>query len=308
MRAAYLITAYNDPLLLNGLAAVLGAAHRDLFIHIDAKSDVGQFDLPHLAHAHFLEDRVRVHWGNVSMLTAAMRLLEEAVGRGAYDYYVLLSGSDFPIKPVEAFERFLDLSGGRSFHTVRPALNWFEGRKRLRSHYRLEERTRWGVAMQRLRFLQTYLGPWGARTPPADFDVYYSGSTWFTVHRDVAHWMLDCWARPSLREYFSTVYCADEIFIPTVIANSPSPERHEHRSIRLLKWRGMANPKVLDMDDLADIRASDAFFARKFSSVLSRDLLAWLAREVHGTTIPGLNETAASEMDEARGIVVGHGS
>ena len=282
MRVAYLILAHDQPHLLDLLTTTLDPRRRDIFIHIDAKSDLRRFRIGSVPTAHVVTSECKVYWGHVSMLRACLSLLRAARRAHAYDYFVLLSGADFPTRSLDEFERFLEAADGRTFQPVRPALASFEGRKRLRSYYMLNTRTRVGVLAQKFLFLQSFLGAWGGRRPPRRFARYFLGSMWFTLHRDMADWLLRCWQDEEVRDYFQTVFCPEEMFIPTAVSNSPWPERHEDRSVRYIRWTGGANPKTLDLSDLDGIRRSGAFFARKMSLERSIPLLDLLAREVHG--------------------------
>jgi len=282
VRTAYLITAYNDPLFLDMLVAALEPHRRDVFIHLDAKSDEARFRLAHIEQAHMVPERRSVHWATRSFTDAIMHLLQTAMDAGPFDYFVLLSGSDFPIRPLAEFEALLGEADGRSFHTFKPALSRSEGRKRLRAHYVLKERTELNVALQKMLFLQSFLGRFGGRRPPKRFATYYMGPPWFTLHRKVAQWMLDCWADEELQDYFATVYCPEEIIIPTMIANSPWSEQCVQRYIRYVEWQRGAHPKILTLEDLPNIVKSERFFARKLTSEASRDLVDRISRHVHG--------------------------
>jgi hypothetical protein len=106
--------------------------------------------------------------------------------------------------------------------------------------------------------------------------------------------MLECWHKPHIQAFFDTVYCADEVFIPTVIANSPWPERRSDHNIRFIKWLGKANPKVIDLDDWQEIEASGAYFARKFSYTHSFDLVEKIGKDVHGLFAPRKENTVCT--------------
>lgn len=285
MRAAYLITAYNEPHLLDLLVATLEPERRDVFIHLDAKSASEPFRLPHIAQAQMVPRRHSVVWATRSFTDAIMELLKTAMATGRHDYFVLLSGSDYPVRPVAEFEDFLAKADGLSFQMSKPALTTSEGRKRLRSHYVIKNRTMINVALQKILFLQSFFGSYGGRRPPSTFPTYYMGPPWFTVHRDVAQWMLDCWDDEEIRDYFSTVYCAEEIIIPTMIANSPWHERCVRQRTRFIQWQGTARPKSLTLEDLANIKNSGHFFARKMTTEVSLPLLERIGRDVHGIRV-----------------------
>ena len=99
-KIAYLILAHNDPSQLGRLCQALNDDYSDLFIHIDLNQDVQEFKDQVLAdNVKFLRSRVHVNWGGISMIDAQNLLIEEALkSRQQYMYFVLLSGSCYPLK------------------------------------------------------------------------------------------------------------------------------------------------------------------------------------------------------------------
>ncbi len=315
MRVAYLFIAYNDPQMLELSIAAIDPLRRDIFVHVDKKSDIRAFQLPLTQRATMLTDRRSVHWADVSMLRAIFDLLETAMQTDDYDYFKLMSNADFPVRRIDQFENFLTSSGGRTFYKVRPVMKDFQGRKRLYSHYRMKQRTSMRLLLQRILFLQMFLGPWLVRQPPAGLE-YYTGQTWFTIDRKTASWMLDFWHQEvGFQKYFESVYVPEEIVLPTLAVAGAGPERHEQRQLHYIDWSkaksdrslaglrngrlfGTGRPAVLELADLPKIQASDTFFARKFSSTHSLELLRTIGRDVHGLDVDAI--LAATSETEAR--------
>ena len=297
MRVAYLIAAHNDPAMLELSLRTLDPYRRAVFVHIDAKSDIEPFRRPGTRGAHFTTQRFRVYWGNDTVLQTMLHLLRTALAEGQFDYFKMLSNADFPVQPVDAFEAFLQDAAPASFQCCRPALEGYEGNKRLGAYYVLNKRDPLPLAVQRFLF-SLALVPTLRRRPPPALD-YLLGSSWFTIHRDVAEWAVEYWdSHPEFRKYFSSIYIPDEIVLPTLTANTPGvvvDERNiiysdfgERRGKRgwqdLLRGNifGTGHPAVLDLEDLPAIRESGAFFARKMSSTASAGLLRRICEDVHG--------------------------
>ena len=67
-----------------------------LFIHIDAKSTISQYIFSEYKDV-FVMKKHKIYWGSYDMIVATLDLFKWAYSYGC-DYYMLISGSDFPIK------------------------------------------------------------------------------------------------------------------------------------------------------------------------------------------------------------------
>ena len=123
---AYLILAHCRPRQLRTLISLLDDPRNDIYIHIDRKAPFGAKALEGCcvhSRVHFIEPRISVHWGGVSVMRAELALLKAAVP-GHYAFYHLLSGQDLPIKSQKEMFAFFDARPDREF------LNYWE----LKSH------------------------------------------------------------------------------------------------------------------------------------------------------------------------------
>lgn len=97
----YLILAHNDIENLKRLIDRLNY-NADFLIHIDKKTNINDFRSAFLLfdNVHFLDEtqRVKIYWGGYSIVQAELNLVEEALKDDEHIKYILLSGSDYPIK------------------------------------------------------------------------------------------------------------------------------------------------------------------------------------------------------------------
>jgi len=107
-KIAFLILAHDDPVQLSRLCRALGHDD-DIFVHLDGRCSLSFFDSQRFdSNVRFLQRRVPVYWGDFSVVEATLMLLEEAMkSETEYLQLVLLSGSCYPIKPVEKLRQFL---------------------------------------------------------------------------------------------------------------------------------------------------------------------------------------------------------
>src|SRR5262245_42315963 len=111
MRIAYLITAHDQPDHLHRMVKVLDCDGASFYIHIDNKVKLSTFrpEVLEKENVRFLKRRVDIQWMGFSMVESFLMLMQEA-SRRRFDYCVLLSGSDYPIKSNSFINKFFDTS------------------------------------------------------------------------------------------------------------------------------------------------------------------------------------------------------
>lgn len=265
MKHAYLIMAHGEWELLRRLVACLDDARNDIFIHIDAKAGPLPIVAARNAGLFYTQRRVDVRWGDVSVVEAEYVLFREAVARGPYAYYHLMSGADLPLKSQDYIHSFFDANAGKEFigytltsvtpEVVRKAMRWhlfprsFKRRSALRAGF--------------LR-LQETLGIY--RNRGVDFK---KGTQWCSVTDAMARLFLDneAWAMKT----FTHTFCSDEMVMHTLCWHSPlkdnifSLESDGAGCMRAIGWRNscLYDWTAADYDTLV---SSPALFARKFNS------------------------------------------
>lgn len=281
MRTAVLILAHDQPDHLARLVQALKADRIDIFIHIDASVDIATFkqSLSPRHNLHFLTDAQRVHveWAGFSMVQATLHLLYVSyLDHIPFDRFCLLSGSDFPVKPLNSIMHIFETD--KEFLNVSRCLDGTEDTSHQDNvSYAYDEIT-------------------GARTP-RDIEhhlPFYQGSQWWALTRPCIEWILDF-----LRDYqdytafHKLTRCPDEIFFQSIVMNSrfrtritqdmPSnTQATRHPCLygcHYIDWHpkeGGNIPKVLDESDEGEIIKSGALFARKIRTNASGKLIQLL--------------------------------
>ena len=95
------------------------------------------------------------------------------------------------------------------------------------------------------------------------------GAQWCSLTQDFVAYLIE--QEDFVKTLFSHTFCPDEMFIQTVIFNSPffkkikTAETEYEGNMRFIKWEhGELIP--IDEEDYPKLRDSDRWFARKFSS------------------------------------------
>ncbi len=287
MKVAYLITAYAEFGHLGRLVGALDAPGVSFFIHIDAKSTVPEGFTKRLeGHGNVVfAPRRKVWWGGWSHTAAILSLMDLAAG-GDYDYCVILSGADYPVRSNRVI--FETLAGGGEFINAatgfrpgkpesRVAYYWFEGFDRRR-------RTPKSILLRGVEMLLRGLGVRKRRYP---FEQIRSGIVWSALSMGCVRWMLEyVGAHPRFVKFFRTAQVPEEMFFATLAGLSPFAA-DIRGTLTFMDWdHTSASPPRVTEDHLPRLapgvchpnptagRSYERLFARKFDegsgSILDR--------------------------------------
>ncbi|HSJ30536.1 MAG TPA: beta-1,6-N-acetylglucosaminyltransferase [Longimicrobiales bacterium] len=280
MNVAYIISAYRLPGQLVRLVRRLDAPGTSFFIHVDAKSEDAVFR----AMAEPLRDRPNVHflprhacyWGDFGHVQATLKGLSALLAAGQpFDYVVLLTGQDYPLRSNAEIAATLEAAAGQVMLHWMPIPNphWTDGGAyRIEHwHFRLGRRplsfpgapfrhawlnAAWSLPARLLRLRRSF--PHGLSP--------YGGSSYWIMPADCARYV-DGFVRshPDFVRFFRHVRVPDEIFFHTIVMNSPFRGRVAADDLRYIDWgAGGDNPKVLTTADFDALMRSGKLFARKF--------------------------------------------
>ncbi|MDE6310886.1 MAG: beta-1,6-N-acetylglucosaminyltransferase [Muribaculaceae bacterium] len=283
---AYLILAHKNFGQLRKLIELLDDARNDIFVHVDAKAEGFREEDWKGATRHsslvFLPERMKVNWGGVSIMRSELALLQAATARGHYDYYHLLSGMDLPIKTQDEIHAFFDAHRGREF------LNLWEFKKSTLSRFRYYTVFPEGEGRFRTRIINhIFKGLQMAVGFRINRDVeFYFGSQWFSITDELARYVLE--KRDWLEKVFRRTSTCDEIFLPTLVCNSPFRDRLfvaepvknqkevNRANMRFIDWtRGesIRHPWVFRADDLDLLQGVEHMWARKFDENVDGEII-----------------------------------
>lgn len=267
MKVAHLILAHKAPAQLERLVRALAHPQADCFIHLDRKADSQAFAaLASLPGVRFIGHRLDVRWGGYSLTQAALESMREILRAPAeYEVINLISGEDYPIKPLAAIHDFWAQHPGCSFLEYEPAGSaWWQANMRRATQYHFTEFSFPGRYLAE-RLLNRLLP---RRRPP--LPRLYGGNMggWYTLSRAGAEYVINYLdGHPRLRRYARFTWGSDEFLIHSILLNSPLAATIVNNNMRYIDWSGGgSSPRVLTQADLPALRASPCLFARKFDS------------------------------------------
>jgi hypothetical protein len=280
MRIACLILAHKNPGQLERLLRVMDHPAFDFYIHVDGKADQGPFEyLRGRDRVFFIRDRVKVGWGQYSLVQATLNGLEGVLAGGAYGYIHVMSAQDFPIKPMAYIYQYLRDREGKEYITCLREGDGHEWWKVAALHAWQYNFHNWAIpGKYRLQAVANFLLP-RRKYPVAGHEVV-GHSQWFTITAGSARYLLAYLKdHPRVVRFFRYVWGADELIFSTVIYNNPAYRDRIEDNVFYIDWsRGGASPKLLTGEDLPALLDSDKLFARKFDAEVDSGVLDALER------------------------------
>jgi len=281
MKISYLILAHGNPKHFHRLIQSLSSESSSFYVHIDKKSSLNAFVKPQLPGVYFVRDRVPVYWGDFSQVTAILRTLRMALAaQEQSDYFVLLSGADYPIQPTEYIHEFFQKNTNKEFINIvrMPCEAVGKPISRL-STYKIRASPSWVMGG-----LRSFLAKTGMTPKQRDYRRHlgdltpFGGSTWWALSREAClHIEKFVSSEPRVVRFFHNTEFPDESFFHTIIGNSPFGTRTSP-NLTYTDWSGGGSSPAQLTDQHVDLLGSgtsfatdsiygkgEVLFARKFS-------------------------------------------
>lgn len=253
-----------------------------VFIHIDKKAKFLDFELQklrELPQVKGIYQKYSVHWAGFSILKSELYLLSRAMEYPEIGYFHLLSGQDYPIKPLKDFISFFSSTQKEYIHfTHLPNIKWESNTYKRFDYffpYDYLERTD-EAKVKVLNFIKWQDKLKIRRRIPRQFEHLYGGSAWFSITRLGATTLLTYTKRhPSFYRRLKFTFCPEETYVTTVLVNLIESNRIENNNYRFIRWHyeNGCSPANLGSEHIHFLHESTAFFARKFESPISERLI-----------------------------------
>jgi hypothetical protein len=294
MKIAYLILAHHQPKQFHRLIKTLNSKNVSFYVNIDLKADISEFNhYKNENNVFFIKERLNITRFGYSQPLAMMRLIQAAAASKEHDYFIFLSGNDYPIKSNDYIYNYLNNNYPTNFINFYPLVGNADYVKNIKKYY----------------FVDFVLNPYKIINLPARAIRFilntclpdrsfikgitpYRGSTSWCLNRHTINYMvdyLDSSKGKKFIRYFKSVWGSDEIFFQTLVLNSPfakqcqfyerdiiesaSMKNENKANLHYIDWsKDREDPAVLDMRDYDILKESDLLFARKFFENRSDEL------------------------------------
>ncbi|MDA8172464.1 MAG: hypothetical protein M0Z48_11640 [Nitrospiraceae bacterium] len=247
MKIAYLIQTHKNAGLLKRKIELLSSDESAFFIHVDAKHDINAFSSIKGGNVFFTGRRIPVYWAEYSMLEAIVSLMRLALsGPQRFDYFILSTGSDYPLRSRQYIHDFFMKNSGAEFigaiklpdgEAANPLYREATGKKpencggyAARQYYRRlnalrvpSDRPLWRLTVK----MSTRLG-----LARRDYRKYlgtlepYAGNAGWALTRDACRYIVNFIDdHPPVCKFFEGIFAPDEIFFHTILGNSEFKHR-----------------------------------------------------------------------------------
>jgi core-2/I-Branching enzyme len=288
----FAILSYNEPQQLHRLITTLNAMFGGAHIvchHNFTQCPLDETSFP--KNVQFAQPHINTQWGHISVPMAALRAFALLRQNVSPDWFVLLSGSDYPVRPASDIVDELSKSNYDAYldhreilHGVLPPgqtaqdggfgrpdwiplaydryctsdfqLPWPSRRLLLSGSFPFRKR-HFLIRNQLINKLRrAFVLKQSSRI--------YGGAFWFHAAQRAIDRLLDHPSTQRLLQYYRKRFIPEESIFHTALANQPDLRLFRANN-RYEDWTaGGRHPKWLDDSDLRPIIDSGALFARKF--------------------------------------------
>jgi hypothetical protein len=280
------ILAHRSPQQLAALLSALAHPQVTTYLHVDRRAD-GQIFRAALEHAGVGDvvwlKRRRTSWGSIKIVDAELEGISRASADGC-SYILVISGEDFPLRPIGEIVEFTEANQDRSYVQAVPVGEtvWALGERSRTDFYSYKLRDRIYTCIPRGedtshmnrkgQVLNWALRAYSSFKPERRFPEYlapYGGGQWLNLSAQAAEYVLEfLQTRADYRPYHQHTACADEILIQSILFGSGFAADHGivNDDLRFQIWGDGDHPRKLKHEDLPAMLASADLFARKVSA------------------------------------------
>ena len=293
----FVIVSYDKPAQLLRLVRRLMKLYNNppIVCHHDfSKCSLEGFDFP--SEVTFVRPHIEPKWGGISFCHAFLAALRAMYQRtDCPDWFVFLSGTDYPVRPAHEVLDQLVQGGFDAYMDHRLVEYPWTPDSSVQYEPHAFNSAAWvPLAYDRWVAVRLWV-PWYSRTrrKPIKIPVgiirskllvglfspfsktlrCYGGSGWFTCNRKAAETLLaQNTENLALLAHYSKRFIPDESLMQTILCNQPDLKISKD-SLRYIDWSLSGHhPKTLGMEDIPGILASGAHFARKFDLAMGAEV------------------------------------
>lgn len=281
MKIAYLILCHDFPKHIIRLIQALRPIGVLFVIHVDKRSDPAvMLELEMYARATndvFLAKRYRCYWGTYSLMEATFACMQVALEQKcSFDYAMLISGQDYPIKNASQTNAFFEKHPDREFIEAFPLAKQNRWTEMDGPYQAIRKVAHWHPSFRGRRFhirvRRSFYRGWEP----------HGGSQWWCLSREALAWVFsNIRKHPGAVRYFRFVFIPDESMIHTILGNSPYRGKIAE-DLHYVDWErpNPSLPRMLDEEDFDLLKKTPRLMARKLHPKKSSGLLDRIDREL----------------------------
>jgi len=260
---AYFILVHRFPEQFKRMFKSIYDPANHYLIHIDKKTSLDirqsiEAFLSDYANAYVMNSK-NVLWGGYSMVQAELDGMKFLLSKNInWDFFINLSGQDFPLKSQAFIRDYLGKHLGVNFlKTVNQAELRPETMNRIENYYDETDEGYTGTPYKR-----AFMGN----------VTSYIGGQWMILTRACCEFICCSKEIKRFEDFYRHTFIADESFFQTVLMNTSFGEKIVNDDKRSIIWIADGSiklrPKTLDIADLVFLLSGNSLFARKFDEVV----------------------------------------
>jgi hypothetical protein len=280
---AYFILVHRYPEQFKRLFKSIYDPANQYLVHIDRSSgpeiaaDISDF-LAGFPNSEILPGKNAV-WGGYSLVDAELRGMAQLLRMGGdWEFFINLSGQDYPLKSQAYMIDFLSRHRGKEFIKV------------------LDQRKARPETMPRIgryvvEFSNRVVKTWLPRPFLADAAPYI-GNQWMIVSRHFCEFVCHDPRSERFKSFYKNTFIADEGFFQTVIMNTGPHGEIISDDLRMIDWVPDGDiklrPRTFTADDGLELLASECLFARKFDATVDEEILDIIDSDLKAAGVSGV--------------------
>jgi hypothetical protein len=277
MKIANLIVSHKNPRQLQRLLSQYSGAEFENWVHIDSRIDLEPYRIIFQQKNVKMLRRRKVVWAGNSFVKVVLDSFSQILQNREVGYISVMSGLDFPVKPVEEFyervyksfdtvkEEFFDICALEDWpYNQKPISDRFE-------RYHLSDWTGRGRYFTE-RIINSILPKrkfYGGKLVP------YGRSAWFTASHEFCSYALDYFRNnPGYLRFLQGVWASDEFAFSSLVMNSHFKDKRGPNHLRFIDWsEKKASPRTFTIEQYDQVIGSGCYIARKFDEQVDSMIL-----------------------------------
>jgi len=280
VRIAYFIMVHHKPDTFKEMFQKIYTRDQFYLIHIDRKAKAEfteeiQLYLIHFPNVYILES-MNIVAGGFSMIQAELNAMEYLLNVShEWDYFINLSGEDFPLKSQNIIRKFLTVNNGRNY------LFYYDQKfyrpdtlRRIQNHF-----TELTHKISSLIYKRDFME---GVTP-------YIGGKWFIFTRDTCSFLTNNKRVMDFEDYYLHTLLPAESFFQTVLMNTIFKDIIVNDDKRATIEKTFFNKNSYHTSFLESLKNSNQLFIRKINNETSQAILKYID-ETYLLPLPYVNE------------------
>ncbi|MCC3374060.1 beta-1,6-N-acetylglucosaminyltransferase [Cohnella sp. REN36] len=237
-------------------------------LHIDVKAGESYKQMVEQAFANFGNIRIMasrdIAWGAWTQVDIQLEAIIELLSQCDWDYFVNMSGLDYPLKSQAYIKEYLRVHPSNYIHVVDEPEGHRYAAERFR--YDLDEEGNLIRGEEKPMFAESFPGMQS-----------HFGSGWFILTRSFCEYLVTHEQPKRIADYYKHCLMSDESYFQTVMMNSGDRFPHFKHNLRYIVMthtgQFILNAAVLDPSHEENMMSSGLLFARKVDCTLYPEMV-----------------------------------